>query len=581
MFSTLFGRPTSQSPPPRRDAALRVRPTLVALEARDVPAVIYDNTFALTGSGGDATVRVIVDNPAPAATPTYIWTYKVTNVNIGSNDPEDYRQSDSQTSFWTFADARLDFAKAEFAFGSGPSGWTNGLFESADAADTTIYFGLYAGVNVDHPNLGHNESAIFSFTTAPRLLVPQSATFGDDTFGEATGDIIGPGELLTTGILVTPLGDAAENGPGSGFVISRAGGDLSQPLTVALGVGGTAADTTDYTALPASVTFEPYQSDIILTLTPAADNVVEGDETVSVTVSPAAGYVPVGTGTAVVTIEDTPSQVWIADEARTVYWGSSLPVEFQREGGDLTQALTFEVAIAPASGEDPAQPGDFTVSGASEVSPGVYAVTFAAGSQTASLTLIAGATPATTPRFVQLTFVGTPSFIPVAGTFAEFALADDATNQPETKRSLTAEKKLLERRNLRILDEITNLNAAIRFQGDRVTRAIKNVARTQRDLVIAGQSRTAADAAFAQVVASGAAPTSAEYRKAQQDAIVALARLRLQEVIRNAAVSYNEYQGDVNSQLQDLKAANETLFAASVNRIIAINNRLLDPNLPP
>lgn len=170
---------------------------LTALETRDVPAVIYDNTFALTGFSGEALVRVVVDNPYPAATQTYIWTYTVTNVDIGSNNPQDYIDSDSQTSFWVAAAAAVADAKAEFALSSKPTGWgdwgTNndgGLFAGA-AGDTTTYFGLYAGVNVDHPNLGHGESATLAFTTAPRLIVPQPATFGDDTFGETSGQIVG------------------------------------------------------------------------------------------------------------------------------------------------------------------------------------------------------------------------------------------------------------------------------------------------------------------------------------------------------------------------------------------------------
>ncbi|MBK9138353.1 MAG: hypothetical protein IPM17_06245 [Verrucomicrobia bacterium] len=64
------------------------------------------------------------------------------------------------------------------------------------------------------------------------------------------------------------------------FTVTRAGGDLAQPLTVNLRVSGTATPGADYPALPASVTIPAGQESVSTVITPNDDPFGEPDETI-------------------------------------------------------------------------------------------------------------------------------------------------------------------------------------------------------------------------------------------------------------------------------------------------------------
>jgi serine protease len=98
------------------------------------------------------------------------------------------------------------------------------------------------------------------------------------------------------------VAEAATN-PGT-FMLTRSG-DTTAALVVTIATTGTATGTTDYTALPTSVTIPAGAASANVTVTPVDDTTVEtGGETVTVTVQAAAGY-DVGTpGAATVTIVD-------------------------------------------------------------------------------------------------------------------------------------------------------------------------------------------------------------------------------------------------------------------------------------
>src|SRR5262249_55061845 len=96
--------------------------------------------------------------------------------------------------------------------------------------------------------------------------------------------------------------------PGT-LTVSRSGSSTALPLTVQYTVGGTATAGTDYTALSGSVTIAAGQDSADISITPLADAVAEGSETVVLTLSSASGYTVASTTPATVTIADTPLPV--------------------------------------------------------------------------------------------------------------------------------------------------------------------------------------------------------------------------------------------------------------------------------
>ncbi len=175
--------------------------------------------------------------------------------------------------------------------------------------------------------------------------------------------------------------DAGTSKGRGSIVITRAGGDQSQPLTVTLGVSGDAQQGVNYnliapdghtiiSAATATVTIPAGQNSVTLTLVPLQDNVVDPTLHVAVTVladpdavSPfytpsahAAAHVDVIDGDPLVTITDVgPTILEGAQNVRT-FIITRLPAQGGNINGSLTVNLaysgTFDVAddlTAPAS----------------------------------------------------------------------------------------------------------------------------------------------------------------------------------------------------------------------------------------
>jgi subtilase family serine protease len=95
---------------------------------------------------------------------------------------------------------------------------------------------------------------------------------------------------------------ATEAGPVNGtFTVSR-GASQSSPLTVYVRTGGTAANGTDYSAIPASVTIPAGAASTTVDVVPVDDTLLESNETVTLTVSAGVGYVVGSPSTGTVTI---------------------------------------------------------------------------------------------------------------------------------------------------------------------------------------------------------------------------------------------------------------------------------------
>ncbi|MEI6429343.1 MAG: Calx-beta domain-containing protein, partial [Pseudanabaena sp. ELA607] len=83
-------------------------------------------------------------------------------------------------------------------------------------------------------------------------------------------------------------GIAAEPNNNGSFTITRSGGsgDISQPLVVSYTVSGTAANGTDYSNLPLTITIPANASSVTLPITVIDDSVVEGTESVQIKLVP-------------------------------------------------------------------------------------------------------------------------------------------------------------------------------------------------------------------------------------------------------------------------------------------------------
>ena len=99
---------------------------------------------------------------------------------------------------------------------------------------------------------------------------------------------------------------ASEVGLDTGmYVISRTGNN-SLPLTIKLGIGGTARNGTDCLSLPTQITIPAGASSVSLQLTPNPDSRRERSETVVVTVQSSSVYLVGNAFRATVTISNLP-----------------------------------------------------------------------------------------------------------------------------------------------------------------------------------------------------------------------------------------------------------------------------------
>lgn len=405
MLKSLFGRKSREKRSTTRAHVGGFRPQLLSLENRDVPAVIYENTFALSGSGGDASVTVKVSTQVPLANADYTWDYYVTNISVGANEQQPYIDSDAMTMFWVIANGPVQVSN-QVAYDPGNlddpnddvalTTWEQHTWDYL--GNTGVFNSLYAGQSPT-PNpayLPFGSTVRLSFTTSAYAIGFCDATFGDDAFGEATGVVAGPS--ITTGVSVAGVVDPTESGVIGDFVFTRSGGDLSQPLTVNFEVSGTATEGIDFANLPRSVTFAANQYQVTLPVAAIYDSTIEGLESVVLTLQDGSGYVVNPTndadlytegylstsgqinlvaGDAGLAIVDSAPVVWIDQAVREFDEGYSGNIIISRGGANLDQSLAVDVWFGPANGLPSATWGvDFTL-GSGQYSPGWNTIVFA------------------------------------------------------------------------------------------------------------------------------------------------------------------------------------------------------------
>ncbi len=124
------------------------------------------------------------------------------------------------------------------------------------------------------------------------------------------------------------------------------------PVTFNYALGGTAISGADFNTLPGSVTLAPGQSGTNLFIVPAADEFVEGLESVTLTLLPGSGYLGGAVTNATVTISDANTNhppVLSTNADQVLFAGQMLTLTNTANDPDLPpQPLTFGVVGAPA-----------------------------------------------------------------------------------------------------------------------------------------------------------------------------------------------------------------------------------------
>jgi hypothetical protein len=88
-------------------------------------------------------------------------------------------------------------------------------------------------------------------------------------------------------VTITALdADATESGHAAVFMAIREAGSITQPLVVPIKLGGSATPGADYVSPGASITFPAQTPLVLVKITPVADALVEGTETVTITLVP-------------------------------------------------------------------------------------------------------------------------------------------------------------------------------------------------------------------------------------------------------------------------------------------------------
>lgn len=151
-------------------------------------------------------------------------------------------------------------------------------------------------------------------TIVVTLSNPTAATLGSISTHTITVTDASAPVVTVTASPATVEEDSSSSGS---FTVTRSGGLLSAPLPVSFSLGGTAASGTDFIPLPSSVVIPAGQTQISLPVSPVADLMEEGDETVVFTITDAPDYDLGSPSEATVTIldDDAPPVVTLVSPA--------------------------------------------------------------------------------------------------------------------------------------------------------------------------------------------------------------------------------------------------------------------------
>ena len=254
---------------------------------------------------------------------------------------------------------------------TGPDAGQFTITRTGDTSDTLTVLLSGAGTATELSDYANIQLSLVlnvgeSSRTVTITPVPDNVVEGDETVelsiaSSGNYDITAPGSATVTiaddAVTVTiatldAAADEAGSDPGS-FTLTRSGGNLAAALSVSYAAGGTASNGSDYVSIGSSVSIPANQTTAVVTITPAADNLVEGTETVVVSLAADAAY-NVGTpASATVNIADDPAVVTIVatDAAASETGPDTGTFTFTRTGGDLAEGLIVTNSISGSAVE--------------------------------------------------------------------------------------------------------------------------------------------------------------------------------------------------------------------------------------
>ncbi|MBD2692390.1 Calx-beta domain-containing protein [Anabaena catenula] len=232
------------------------------------------------------------------------------------------------------------------------------------------------------------DTTVESNETIALTLAP-NADYAIGTAGAVTGTIVDDdSQVLSVITIAATDASAAETATGETanpgvFTLTRTG-STTDALTVNYTTAGTASNGTDYTNLPATVTFAAGSATATVTVSPIDDTLVEGTETAVLNLATGTGYTLGAATSATVNIADNdlpPLPVITiaatdASAAETATGETANPGVFTlTRTGSTTDALTVNYTTAG------------TASNGTDYTNLPATVTFAAGSATATVTV--------------------------------------------------------------------------------------------------------------------------------------------------------------------------------------------------
>jgi hypothetical protein len=148
----------------------------------------------------------------------------------------------------------------------------------------------------------------FNAGTGGNVLIRTDGTNGF-VIGDAVRFVL-PGAVSTTVQIVASDSIAGEFGSNSARVAVVRTGDMTQGLAVNLAYSGTAAAGTDFTGGTTVVTIPAGAVAQAITLSPVADSLAEGTETIEIALQPGAGYTNTSLANATISLQDRPFDAW-------------------------------------------------------------------------------------------------------------------------------------------------------------------------------------------------------------------------------------------------------------------------------
>ena len=286
---------------------------LAGQTAKTIPLTIIDDGF----DEPSETVLIRLQNPNGAALGT----------GIGAANPSTY----------TYTIANNDSPSAPaFGFaagsGSGPESQATApivvSLSAPQAGATSVHYAVTGGTATAGADFTLAAGTLTFAAGETAKMVPN--TIIDDALSEAsetivialsnpTGAVLGANATHTftitdddAAVLTIAASDAAagEFGGDTGIFTLTRTGNLASAITAHISISGTATGGVDYETIPATVAFAANANTATIQVTPLADTLAEGSETVIATLVPDAAYAIGSPASATVTIADLPIDGW-------------------------------------------------------------------------------------------------------------------------------------------------------------------------------------------------------------------------------------------------------------------------------